>query len=986
MKLSVVFEYFDRATAPMRRTEQSFKSFRKSINLAQSCLWKFNQTAELMGRLGDTMGQLMQPGVEFEQSMADLSSITGIAGKDLEHLGEIARKTGVSSGLGASGAADAFALLASQIDVSKIGMDGLVELQSKTITLAQASGMSMTEAANSMAGTINQFGLQADQAGRIINVLAAGSKYGAAEIPQLAESFKVVGAAANAAGLTVEQTAGAIEVLSKNNLKGAEAGTALRNIVLKMQTAMGVDFSKTSLQEALIKLKPHMKDATYMSKLFGMENVAAAQFMVANTDLLGEMTDRVTDTNVAQEQAAIRTDTWSQKMKVQTARFNDWMIGVQKNCGGVMYAFQLVGQSSSMLLTLAPIGKMMGGVAKGAWSAGLGVAKFGRTLKLLSIAKSTRSAELFARIVGKTGINGRIASVLLNGYHRVVRIGSLLFSRATWAQMGQLAAMKASMLWTGICTKARLVANGAMAAWNYITTAATWTELRKATVTRLHTLWTLMSSKAMLVAGSVTAGWSKITKVAALVQGGLTKALRGARMVMMTSVLPALTGVIAATWAWTVALLANPITWIVLAVGALVAAIVVCWQKFAGFRAVILTIWDTIKGFGMAIFNYMVTPLKVVWKIMSGLGKAIFKLFTGDFKGAAEEFTGAFKDGFQEGVEGFKKTVNGVKDTVGGISGNYEMHLTEERAKQAEKEKQKGTEKTKESVPNYGMPDLNVGDVEMQPEVAGVEPAPMEIPEFQIIQPTEKQESSLQEAPVIMAENTQELTTPEVNQPAEKQESSLLEAPVIMVEDNQELITPEIMAPMAGSPEMGMIYPAEVEKNSEEAPVVKTGNNQEPTPPAIRSLSEQPQDATAPEIISTQTESTEIRMIQSIEEQENGLQEVPVMTEDNQEPAIPEIKTVVPAIDLSSLPMLENQISNVNTNQTNDNSQTTNNNSTSQAAKIEIKFQPNINISAELTQKTREDFLDILRGFGDEITKMVEEVQRRNGRGAYAVS
>lgn len=957
MKLSVVFEYFDKATAPMARTERQFGSLGKAISQASGCMFRLNQSAEFLQRMGDTMGQLMQPGVEFEQSMADLSSITGIAGKDLEYLGEIARKTGVSSGLGASGAADAFALLASQIDVSKIGMDGLVELQSKTITLAQASGMSMTEAANSMAGTINQFGLQADQAGRIINVLAAGSKYGAAEIPQLAESFKVVGAAANAAGLSVESTAGAIEVLSKNNLKGAEAGTALRNIVLKMQTAMGVDFSKTSLQEALIKLKPHMKDATYMSKLFGMENVAAAQFLVANTDLLGEMTDRVTDTNVAQEQAAIRTDTWSQKMKVQTARFNDWMIGVQKNCGGVMYAFQLLGQSSSMLLTLAPIGKMMGGVAKGAWSAGLGVAKFGRALKLLSIAKSARSAEVFARIVGKTGINGRIASVLLNGYHRVVRIGSLLFSRATWAQMGQIAAMKASMLWTGICTKARLVANGAMAAWNYITTAATWTELRKATVTRLHTLWTLMSSKAMLVAGRVTAGWSKITKVAALVQGGLTKALRGARMVMMTSVLPALTGVIAATWAWTVALLANPITWIVLAVGALVAAIVVCWQKFAGFRAVILTIWDTIKGFGMAIFNYMVTPLKVVWKIMSGLGKAIFKLFTGDFKGAAEEFTGAFKDGFQEGVEGFKKTVNGVKDTVGGISGNYEMHLTEERAKQAEKEKQKETEKTKEGVPDNGMPDLNVGDVEMQPEVAGSQSVPMEIPEIQVSQPRENQESSLQEAPVIMAE------------------------------DNQELTTPEVVTSMTGLPEIGMIQPMKDRGNGlQEAPIVITEDNQVPTTPAIRSLNEQPQDTTFPEIISTQTESTEIRMIQSMADQGNSQEAPVVMTEDNYEPTIPQIKTVAPSIDLSSLPILENQISNVNTNQTNDNSQTTNNNSTSQAAKIEIKFQPNINISAELTKKTREDFLDILRGFGDEITKMVEEVQRRNGRGAYAVS
>ena len=916
MKLSVVFEYFDRASAPMRQTEQSFKSFRKSINLAQSCLWKFNQTAELMGRLGDTMGRLMQPGVEFEQSMANLSSITGIVGKDLERLGKIARETGVSSGLGASGAADAFALLASQIDVSKIGMDGLIELQSKTITLAQASGMSMTEAANSMAGTINQFGLQANEAGRIINVLAAGSKYGAAEIPQLAESFKVVGAAANAAGLSVESTAGAIEVLSKNNLKGAEAGTALRNIVLKMQTAMGVDFSKTSLQEALIKLKPHLKDATYMSKLFGMENVAAAQFLVANTDLLGEMTDRVTDTNVAQEQAVIRTNTWSQKIKEQTARFNDWMIGVQKKCGGVMYAFQVLGQSSGMLLTLAPVGKMFSGIGSGAWNAALGVIKFGRTVKMLVLAKHTGSAFAFVRAVTSCGKMGRIAAGVLNGYQKSVTFCSLALKRAMWSQIGHSVAVKAAALWTGICTKANVVAAGVMSVWNTITTTATWTELRKMTVTKLHTLWTLMSSKAMLIAGSVTAGWTKVTKVAAFVQGGLTKALKMVRVVMMTGMLPALGGVIAATWAWTVALLANPITWIVLAVGALIAAIVLCWQKFAGFRAVIFTIWDAIKGFGMAIFNWLVTPLKVVWKIFSGLGKAIYKLFTGDFKGAAEEFTGAFKDGFKEGVEGIKKTVNGITGTVTGISGNYEMHLTEERAKQADAE---GQEKSK------------------VPEVV---PILEDTDKIQVIQEKKVQDSSIQEMPEVMPA-TGETANVQVIQPEKIQDRSIHEMPVVNVE-----------------------------------------NAQNPTMPEIQTI-EQPYNAEMPEVMSATGEAADIQVIQPEKVQNGSIQEIPVVNVENvQNPTMPEIKTVIPPVDFNGLSPLGNQYS--GNNLTSNYSQAVNNNNTeNQVAKVEINFQPNINISAELTQKSKDDFLSILRGFGDEITKMVEEVQRRNGRGAY---
>lgn len=783
MKLTVVFEYLDKATAPMAKTEKQFGSFGKTVSQASACMFKLNQSAEFMQRMGDNMGRLMQPGVQFEQSMADLSSITGIAGKNLDRLGKIARKTGVVSGLGASGAADAFALLASQIDVSKIGMDGLVGLQSKTITLAQASGMSMADAANSLSGTINQFGLQADQAGRVINVLAAGSKYGAAEIPQLAESFKVVGAAANAAGLTVEQTAGAIEVLSKNNLKGAEAGTALRNIVLKMQTAMGVDFSKTSLQEALIKLKPHMKDATYMSKLFGMENVAAAQFMVANTDLLGEMTDRVTDTNVAQEQAAIRTNTWSHKIKVQTAQFNDWMIGLQKNCGGVMYAFQLLGQGSSMLLTFAPIGKMFVGIGQGVWGAGLGIIKFGRTLKMLSLAQNTRSAFGYARAIASCGLMGRVAAIGIN--------------------------------------------------------------------------W-----------------WSKATKIAGLIQGGFMKMLRGLRMVMITGVLPSLIGIISATWAWTAALLANPIVLIVMAIIALITAIVLCWKKFAAFRAAIYTIWDTIKGFGKALFNFLVAPLKAVWRIVSGLGKALWKLFTGDFKGAAEEFKGAFKSGLSEGAEEFKKGVDGVKKTATGISGNYEMHLTEERAKQEEEEKRK----KENPVANLQMPGLDFPDAEISTEsaVPEVNGQPETVPGTQIFQ---------------VSENVRNDKIPDTF-------------------------------------------------------TVKTAAD--------------PQQRTP----------------------ETKITPVPTISQ-------PSIKNVAPAADLNVVPMLENQISNVSNNVNNstaDNRQTTTNNNSSQAAKIEMKFQPTINISAELTQKTKDDFLKTLKQFGDEIAKMVEEVNRKNGRGAYAVS
>ena len=307
-------------------------------------------------RLGGVLGDLSQGGMNFGQSMADLSSITGIAGDDLKALGENARKVGQDSGLGAGTAARAYAILASQIDVAVIGMAGLNNLQEKSVTLAQASGMSIDAAATSLAGTINQFGLSANEAERVINVLAAGSKYGAAEIEELSQSFKVAGSAASVMGLTVEQSAGALEVLSKANLKGSEAGTALRNIILKLNTELGVDLSRTSLSTALDALKPRLTDATYLSIIFGMENVAAAQYLIQNSSAVEEMTRKVTGTNVAQEQAAVRTDTTAHKMEILRAKVDDIKISFANSLGPMSAYASVVGENAVVLASFYQLG------------------------------------------------------------------------------------------------------------------------------------------------------------------------------------------------------------------------------------------------------------------------------------------------------------------------------------------------------------------------------------------------------------------------------------------------------------------------------------------------------------------------------------------------------------------------------------------------------------------------------------------------------
>ena len=309
--------------------------------------------------VGDTLGQLATPAVDFQQSMADLSAITGSVGDELEDLKQTAREVGKASGLGASESANAFAILAGQIDVP---IEALKVLQRETITLAQAGALPLEDAANAVAGTINQFGMEASEASRVVNVLAAGSRAGGAEVVDLSESFKVAGAAANAAGVSIEETAGALEVLAQNNTKGAEAGTAMRNMLVAMQTRLGIDISQTGfvgglkiIQEELDKLQSPVERTTFLAKAFGRENMVAAQFLLSNADAVEEMTTAVTGTNSAMEQAEIRNDTWAHKMEVARAKIDDVLISMTSLSGSLLPMAGIIGEQVSKFSGLIPL-------------------------------------------------------------------------------------------------------------------------------------------------------------------------------------------------------------------------------------------------------------------------------------------------------------------------------------------------------------------------------------------------------------------------------------------------------------------------------------------------------------------------------------------------------------------------------------------------------------------------------------------------------
>lgn len=135
-----------------------------------------------------------------------------------------------------------------------------------------------------------------------------------------------------------------------------------------------------------------------------------------------------------------------------------------------------------------------------------------------------------------------------------------------------------------------------------------------------------------------------------------------------TIALYALVGVIKlvtlATEAWAtitkvinILFISSPIGWIALAVGALTTAVVYCWNKFEGFRAFILGLFDTLKQFGKIIYEYIISRFIEAINGVKSLSMAFKKFFSGDFAGAYD----AVKNGISQ-LWGVQSGINAVND------------------------------------------------------------------------------------------------------------------------------------------------------------------------------------------------------------------------------------------------------------------------------------------------------------------------------------
>lgn len=257
-----------------------------------------------------------------ESSQAELKALTGLDDSSIQWLTEQAEKLSTTmdeSGLRIRQSSDeilqAYMLIGSKKPELLKDKEALNAVTIEAMRLAAAAKIDLKDAVTATTVSLNMYGESAGQAARYVNVLAAGSKEGAADVSAQAASIKNAGVAASGAGVSIEQLQGTIQMLAEKGLEAEPAGTALRKFFLVLQTGPDETNPKVvGLQTALENLNKKSLSAAQIQTMFGEEAYSAATILIDNADKVRQYTEAVTDTSIAMEQAAINSDTNEAKM------------------------------------------------------------------------------------------------------------------------------------------------------------------------------------------------------------------------------------------------------------------------------------------------------------------------------------------------------------------------------------------------------------------------------------------------------------------------------------------------------------------------------------------------------------------------------------------------------------------------------------------------------------------------------------------------
>lgn len=244
--------------------------------------------------------KLIETTRNFEDGMARVQAVTNSTQAEFQMMEQEALKWGSTTRYTATEAANS---------LENLTRNGLSATEATaalgpTLQLAQANTIGLAEAADITTNVMNGFGLEVKDMGRVNDVLSSTAAHSATNISQLAEAEKNAAPFGHSLGQSIEQVNAALGVLADVGIKGSDAGTAIRMVLMglasptaKQQKAfkqLGIDISESSLRsEGLTKTLEKLRDsgvmkaansAELLGDIFGRRVAPQAMALLNNID------------------------------------------------------------------------------------------------------------------------------------------------------------------------------------------------------------------------------------------------------------------------------------------------------------------------------------------------------------------------------------------------------------------------------------------------------------------------------------------------------------------------------------------------------------------------------------------------------------------------------------------------------------------------------------------------------------------------------
>ncbi|MBK9751808.1 MAG: phage tail tape measure protein [Chloroflexi bacterium] len=292
----------------------------------------------------------------FEQAMATISARTGLAGDSLEEIRTLALQMGADTSFSAQQAADAFLELLS----SGQSAEEAIATLPAVLDAAAASGEDLGSAADDVTNILAAFRMPVTRARTVVNALSRAAGASSATMSDLGDAFANVGGVAAEFGLSVDETAAIFAVFAENGIKGSDAGTQLRSMLLNMaRNTESVNDAWTALNSSLYDAQGNMRPLPQIlgeiiqssSQMTDEERIRAFTDLAGSYGILGmsalTTTDSLNPMFAAMEMSADAAD-------VAAARMGTFA-GATESLRGSIETLQIEALTPLMENTLTPL-------------------------------------------------------------------------------------------------------------------------------------------------------------------------------------------------------------------------------------------------------------------------------------------------------------------------------------------------------------------------------------------------------------------------------------------------------------------------------------------------------------------------------------------------------------------------------------------------------------------------------------------------------